>query len=155
MDYPPEGGRGRRGGRRGPRGGRNFSAPAYVPSPEEQARWHRESTIRQIHQSLYQLGEVERFEPQHELPRAAHWIEGQAVEHPDAVFTAFRVMVTEQPHKMALTAALVGQLTLAPSTHEGIATLGGRILDDLIHAYEDYVAAHAWRNVRLSVRGSD
>lgn len=142
-----DGGRGRRG--RGRRGGRNFSAPAYTPTPEEQARWHRESTMRQIQHSLFQLGDGEEFEPAHELPRAAAWLEGQAVEFPDAIFAAFRVMTTEQPHKAPLIAALVGQLALAPGALDGTATLGARILNDLLHAYEDYCAGHYWRNMRL------
>ncbi|WFD43909.1 Nuclear cap-binding protein subunit 1 [Malassezia psittaci] len=156
MDYPSDGGgRGRRGRGRGPRhghgGGRNFSAPAYVPTPEEQERWQRESAVRQIQQSLYQLGDVDQFDAASELPRAAAWLEKQSMDLPDAIFTAFRVMITEQPHKLPLTAALLGQLTLFPSAQEQTTTLGSRILDDLFHAYQDYVAAHAWRNLRLSL----
>ncbi|KAL4402030.1 Nuclear cap-binding protein subunit 1 [Malassezia pachydermatis] len=68
-------------------------------------------------------------------------------------------MATEQPHKTALTAALIGQLALAPtqappsSGDNGGAglSLGMRVMDHLANMFVQDIDAHYWRNVRLSL----
>lgn len=143
-------GRGR-GGRGG--GGRRFSGPP--PSAERT----REMAAQQLQQSLFRLGDADAFNAVEELPRVARWLHAQSFEFPEAVYSALRIMVTEQPHKIPLTAALVGILVLeappAPPAPEGApqppASLGKRILTNLITGFERDLDAHYWRNVRLEL----
>ncbi|WFD35280.1 Nuclear cap-binding protein subunit 1 [Malassezia cuniculi] len=121
-------------------------------SPEQSRIYQLEQATRNIHQSLFRLGEIDTFDSAAELPRIAHWLEAQVIDLPEAVFSAFRFMVTEQPHKTPLTAALVGVLTLAPGSfraEDPQPTLGMRVANDLAAALVDDVARHHWRNVRL------
>lgn len=113
---------------------------------------HQIEATRQIHQSLFHLGSAEGFDCATEIPKVCAWLEEQAVEFPIAVLSAFRIMATEQPHKTALTAALIAHLVLAPgprSTADGKASLGLRVLDHFIHMFGQDVDAHYWRNARL------
>ena len=86
------GGRGGRGWgrqRRGPRGPhgdvRNFSAPPYGPGGADRVRWAEVNAARQIHMSLFQLGEVDAFDAASELPKVCAWLETQAAEFPTVV----------------------------------------------------------------------
>ena len=99
---------------------------------------HQIDVTRRVHQSLFQLGHVEQFDSVAEIPKVCAWLEEQAQEFPAAVLSAFRIMATEQPHKTALTAALIAHLVLAPSAQSlndpDNKTLGMRVLDlSLIH----------------------
>lgn len=154
------GGRGGRGWgrqRRGPRGPhgdvRNFSAPPYGPGGADRVRWAEVNAARQIHMSLFQLGEVDAFDAASELPKVCAWLETQAAEFPTVVLSAFRIMTTEQPHKLPLTAAVVGHLALAPGqapTSEA-PSLGMRIVDFMIGGFLHDLEAHYWRNLRLTL----
>lgn len=114
---------------------------------------HQIDVTRRVHQSLFQLGHVEQFDSVAEIPKVCAWLEEQAQEFPAAVLSAFRIMATEQPHKTALTAALIAHLVLAPSTQSlndpENKTLGMRVLDHLVHMFGQDVDAHYWRNARL------
>lgn len=123
-------------------------------SPEQARMYQLETATRNIHQSLFRFGEVNAFDSAAELPRVARWLETQVLDLPEAVFSAFRFMVTEQPHKTPLVAALVGHLALAPGAfraEDPQPTLGIRIVRDVITAFSDDLARHHWRNVRLSL----
>ncbi|SHO78592.1 Similar to S.cerevisiae protein STO1 (Large subunit of the nuclear mRNA cap-binding protein complex) [Malassezia sympodialis ATCC 42132] len=157
-----------RGPRRGwgrPRGGgrgrhpyadtRYVSAPAsseYGPPPDRHHMRQVDAT-RQIHQSLFQFGEAEGVDISIELPKVCAWLESQAVEFPAAVLSAVRILATEQPHKTALTAALIGHLALAPSQAptESSPSLGQRMVDHLVQLFVHDMEAHYWRNVRLTL----
>ncbi|PKI84157.1 Nuclear cap-binding protein subunit 1 [Malassezia vespertilionis] len=167
MDAPNEGtarggqrgwSRNRRGNRTQPHNDRrNYSDQnTYEPSPAEQARWHAEAAVQRTQQSLFQMGDADMFDSVVELPKIAYWLEAQAAESPAAVFFAFRVMATEQPHKTPLIAALLGQMVLSPSNllqdgdiDTSVKSLGMRIVDDLMPAFTDALEAHYWRNARL------
>jgi len=108
---------------------------------------------RQIHQSLFQFGEAEDLDIISEIPKVCAWLESQAVEFPAAVLSAVRIMATEQPHKTALTAALIGHLALAPSQvpTDVSPALGKRMVDHLVQLFMHDVEAHYWRHVRLTL----
>lgn len=154
MDGRPRRGWSRsRGPRHHPYGGRPGRGMPPL-SPEQMRLYQLESATRNVHQSLFRLGDGEGFDCAAELPRVARWLETQVLDLPEAVFSAFRFMVTEQPHKTPLIAALVGVLTLAPGSarqDDPQPTLGLRIATDLVGAFADDVARHHWRNVRLYV----
>lgn len=157
-----------RGPRRGwgrPRGGgrgshpyadtRHVSAPPFgaYGAPPDRHHLRQMDATRQIHQSLFQFGGAEGVDIRAELPKVCSWLESQAVEFSTAVLSAVRIMATEQPHKTALTAALIGHLALAPtqapapSSH----TLGLRMVDHLMQLFVHDIEAHYWRNVRLTL----
>lgn len=160
-DYPrgPRRGWGRsRSGGHGPHpyaDTRYVSGPpsgSYGPPPDRQHLRHIDAT-RQIHQSLFQFGEAEGIDITSEIPKVCAWLENQAVEFPMAVLSAVRIMVTEQPHKTALTAALMGHLALSPthSPTDTSKTLGMRMVDHLAQLFVQDIEAHYWRHVRLTL----
>ncbi|WFD31769.1 Nuclear cap-binding protein subunit 1 [Malassezia sp. CBS 17886] len=163
-----------RGGPGGPprqgRGDRFVSAPAYLDGAAR-TRAAEEDAARPIHRSLFQLGDVDAFDPTTELPRVAQWLASQEAEFPRPVLAAFRIMATEQPQKATMVAALAALLAQggdgaraagSPDTGSGAGSavdganardeppsLGVRIVDDLAAAYAEFVDAHYWRNARL------
>ena len=155
---PPrhEGNRGwyrNRGGSRGQRRGDSRHGPSSgAYGPMDRGRMQQIEATRHIHQSLFHLGSDEGFQSAVEIPKVCAWLEAQALEFPVAVLSAFRIMATEQPHKTALTAAMIAHLVLKPganSTESGKASLGMRVMDHLIHMFGQDVDAHYWRNARL------
>lgn len=139
---------------------RHFSAPAHGAYGPPRDHAQAEAT-RHIHQSLFQLGEQPGFDAVHEIPKVCAWLESQAIDWPDAVLSAIRVMATEQPHKTALVAALIAHTALAPSDAKAAEApeagttvppaLGARLIDYLAQSLADDAEAHYWRQLRLTL----
>ncbi|GAC95077.1 likely nuclear cap-binding protein large subunit [Pseudozyma hubeiensis SY62] len=98
----------------------------------------------------------------------ARWIEDKSRDGTDVITGAFRVMVTEQPHKTPLVAALIGFLCLSQQSKPAAAptadqddmappaivesdSIGITIVKDLVKAFRSYLDARLWRNTRLSL----
>jgi nuclear cap-binding protein subunit 1 len=135
-----------------------------------------EERARRVRERIYKMGETdngEDFFPQSDLFTIKKWIEeegrkGNAQEQ--MILKAFRVMVTEQPHKTPLVAALLGFLIISPegqrssraddgdnamsgSSSDIPESLGVKIGKDLVKAFRSHLHSRLWRNVRLSVSG--
>ncbi|EST06805.1 MIF4G-like, type 2 [Kalmanozyma brasiliensis GHG001] len=159
-------------GARGGGGGGGYQQ--QQPSVEQR----EENRIRYIRSQLFKLGEEKDFHPPSDLLKMARWIEDKATDGIEPITGAFRVMVTEQPHKTPLIAALIGFLCLsqqskpaappprnpddadldadqdqemaaAPSSDPD--SLGITIVKDLVKAFRSYLDARLWRNTRLSL----
>lgn len=171
-------GRGRqsRGGGGGWGGGGGGGGMASSGSMQEDRQRADEERARRVRERIYKMGETdngEDFFPQSDLFTIKKWIEeegrkGNAQEQ--MILKAFRVMVTEQPHKTPLVAALLGFLILSPegqrstraddgdnamsgSSQELPESLGVKIAKDLVKAFRSHLHSRLWRNVRLSVSG--
>ncbi|GAK67578.1 uncharacterized protein PAN0_019c5806 [Moesziomyces antarcticus] len=180
----PRRGGGRGGGHRGGGGGGHYhnnnnnyhqQQQQYQQQSDEQ---RIENRIRYIRSHLFKLGEDNDFHPPSDLLKMARWINDKANDGLDPITAAFRVMVTEQPHKIPLIAALIGFLCLQPNadparsrqhpahdghddantplednhaTAEPAQSIGLLIVNDLIKAFRSYLDARLWRNTRLSL----
>ncbi|PWN30717.1 hypothetical protein BDZ90DRAFT_229719 [Jaminaea rosea] len=192
------GGRGRRYGGGGPRrnagGGGGYGGSPYTAGMNDHDRQRaEEERARRVREKLYKIAESAKpaneaegapaaiqdddFYPQSDLFTLKKWIEEEAKrgpQHEAVVLQAFRVMVTEQPHKTPLIAALLGFLILSPdvqsrgmddtaamdgengngassSTSSEQETLGIKIGRDLVKAFRSHLHSRLWRNVRLSL----
>ncbi|TKY87016.1 hypothetical protein EX895_003693 [Sporisorium graminicola] len=173
----------RRGGRGGYRGGGGGGGGAYHHHQQQQQQQsveqREENRIRYIRSQLFKLGEEKDFHPPSDLLKMARWIEDKSRDGVQPITAAFRVMVTEQPHKTPLIAALIGFLCLShqskpptaaaaaaarseagveeedlPSTEVNADepdSLGITIVKDLVKAFRSYLDARLWRNTRLSL----
>lgn len=149
------------------RGGDGGAQPPHQQPPTER---REENRIRYIRSQLFKLGEEKDFHPPSDLLKLARWIEDKSQDGIDATTSAFRIMVTEQPHKIPLIAALIGFLCLSqpskpaaasnneinPEEQEFSSTtesdsLGITIVKDLVKAFRSYLDARLWRNTRLSL----
>ncbi|PWN49080.1 hypothetical protein IE53DRAFT_370063 [Violaceomyces palustris] len=154
----------RRGGPRGGPAGRG-----YHDSYQDNRESKEELRLRHIRSTLFKLAEDKDFHPPSDLLRLARWIEEKADDGHEAICATFRIIVTEQPHKIPLVASLLGFLTLSPRPpkKEGSAgeneqdpsatnepesdNLGLLIVKDLVRAFRSYLDARLWRNTRLSL----
>ncbi|PWY98642.1 hypothetical protein BCV70DRAFT_207421 [Testicularia cyperi] len=122
--YPPNNGwsqsprRGGRGGRRGGGGGYYGGAGGGggggADYHHQQSKEQREENrLRHLRSQLFKLGGEKDFHPPSDLLKMSRWIEDKARDGVDPITASFRVMVTEQPHKIPLIAALIGFLCLS------------------------------------------
>lgn len=177
---PRRGGRG--GGRHGGggvggyyQGGRGGGGGGGYQQQSQSAEQREENRIRYIRSQLFKLGEEKDFHPPSDLLKMARWIEDKAADGVEPITAAFRVMVTEQPHKTPLIAALIGFLCLSqlskPAPRQSEAeqqpqdedqdmpaseaaeadSVGLTIVKDLVKAFRSYLDARLWRNTRLSL----
>lgn len=170
--------------RRGGRGGHRSGGGHYhgggggggggFHQQSQSAEQREENRIRYLRSQLFKLGEEKDFHPPSDLLKMARWIEDKAADSVEPITAAFRVMVTEQPHKIPLIAALIGFLCLSPQSKPAPATqspdtdthpdqdqdmlpapqsdsLGITIVNDLVKAFRSYLDARLWRNTRLSL----
>ncbi|CDR99104.1 related to 80 kDa nuclear cap binding protein [Sporisorium scitamineum] len=161
----------RRGGRyRGGGGG------GYHQQQHQAVEQREENRIRYIRSQLFKLGEEKDFHPPSDLLKMARWIEDKSADGVEPIIASFRVMVTEQPHKTPLIAALIGFLCLSHQTKAPTAaaadpsyaqvegdqaqdalsadkpdSVGITIVKDLVKAFRTYLDARLWRNTRLSL----
>ncbi|CAO1613652.1 unnamed protein product [Jaminaea pallidilutea] len=94
-----------------------------------------EERNRRVREKLFKMGETsaeeEDFFPQSDLFTLKRWVEDEAAKgaaQEQVICNAFRVMVTEQPHKHALVAALLGFLIISPEARKkesGASTASG------------------------------
>lgn len=189
------GGGGRRygGGGRRSHGGYNANSPYTSGMSDYDRQRADEERARRVREKLYKIAEStaknpqaaqdgqapssamhdDDFYPQSDLFTLKKWIEEEAKRgphHEATVLQAFRVMVTEQPHKTPLIAALLGFLILSPEAKgrsEDVAmdsghgassssssdgeTLGLRIARNLVKTFRSHLHSRLWRNVRLSL----
>ena len=165
---PRRGGRGAH--RSGGGGGGGYQHHHHQqPSSLEQ---REENRIRYIRSHLFKLGEETDFHPPSDLLKMARWIEDKSADGLEPITAAFRIMVTEQPHKIPLVAALIGFLCLShqskpvptPAQSRDDAdqsldssitnepeSVGILIVRDLVKAFRSYLDARLWRNTRLSL----
>lgn len=163
--------RGRGRGRGGPRrSGGGGHGGGWGMTAEHDRQKQEEERARRVRERLFKIAdttsEEEDFYPQSDLFTLKKWIEeeaGKGHTQNETVLKAFRVMVTEQPHKTPLIAALLGFLIISPgssaapsngddSSADGVpASLGIRIAKDLVQAFRSHVHAREWRNIRLSL----
>ncbi|SPO31731.1 related to 80 kDa nuclear cap binding protein [Ustilago trichophora] len=177
---PRRGGRGghRSGGGGGGRGyyqgGRGGGGGGGGYQQQQSAEQREENRIRYIRSQLFKLGEEKDFHPPSDLLKMARWIEDKSADGVEPITAALRVMVTEQPHKTPLIAALIGFLCLsqqqskpAPTRIPDVDTeedqdmnrgeasesdsIGITIVKDLVKAFRSYLDARLWRNTRLSL----
>ncbi|CCF48769.1 hypothetical protein NDA14_006860 [Ustilago hordei] len=177
----------RRGGRGGGRHGGGGGNGGYYQGggrggggdqhQSQSAEQREENRIRHIRSQLFKLGEEKDFHPPSDLLKMARWIEDKASDGVEPITAAFRVMVTEQPHKTPLIAALIGFLCLSqqakslqrqaesdqqpelsdqdqemPATETTESdSVGITIVKDLVKAFRSYLDARLWRNTRLSL----
>ncbi|SJX66508.1 related to 80 kDa nuclear cap binding protein [Sporisorium reilianum f. sp. reilianum] len=161
----------RRGGRGGYRGGGGDGGGGGggggYHQQQTSVEQREENRIRYIRTQLFKLGDEKDFHPPSDLLKMARWIEDKSADGVDPITAAFRVMVTEQPHKTLLIAALIGFLCLshqskssatAPVEQDQDAlpadepdSLGITIVKDLVKAFRSYLDARLWRNTRLSL----
>ncbi|SNX87969.1 related to 80 kDa nuclear cap binding protein [Melanopsichium pennsylvanicum] len=164
-----QGGRGGGGGG----GGGGYHQQQQQQQQQHSAEQREENRVRHIRSQLFKLGEDKDFHPPSDLLKMARWIEDKAADGTEPITNAFRVMVTEQPHKTPLVAALIGFLCLqqqpkpAPprnpddddvDQHDSMQlepaqadSLGIVIVKDLVKAFRSYLDARLWRNTRLTL----
>ncbi|CAO1628956.1 unnamed protein product [Sympodiomycopsis kandeliae] len=165
--------RGRGRGRGGPRrsGGGGGGHGGWGMTAEQDRQKQEEERARRVRERLFKIAdttpEEEEFYPQSDLFTLKKWIEEEAAKghtQNETILKAFRVMVTEQPHKTPLIAALLGFLIISPGSSSAApangdesaadelpASLGIRIAKDLVQAFRSHVHAREWRNIRLSL----
>ncbi|CAO1625948.1 unnamed protein product [Parajaminaea phylloscopi] len=117
-------GRGRYGGPRrsggGGPGGYGGGGGGGMSAEQDRAR-AEEERARRVRERLFKIGETnqgeEDFYPQSDLFTLKRWVEEEARKspaHEDVILRSFQVMVTEQPHKTPLVAALLAFLIISP-----------------------------------------
>lgn len=178
---PHRGGRGRGRGGGGRRSGGGGGGGGWGMSAEHDRQKAEEERARRVREKLYKIAdptgddggnannEDADFYPQSDLFTLKKWIEDEAAKgstQRETVLKAFRVMVTEQPHKTPLIAALLAFLVISPSNrddHEqhtsedadaattAAQSLGVQIAKDLVQAFRSHVHGRMWRNIRLSL----
>ncbi|KAL8276473.1 hypothetical protein RQP46_011123 [Phenoliferia psychrophenolica] len=71
--------------------------------------------LQKFKDALWQIGNTDEYDPVLEIPILATTVELQFHRDSSLVFEAFRVAVSEIPHKLPVYAALIAFLSLAPS----------------------------------------
>lgn len=133
---------------------------------------------RRLRDTLFRLGDAtegssESFHPPSELFRLKEYIEHETIHSAKSyatVMSAFKIMATEQPHKIPLTAALLGFLVLSSSVRPDrpalaesteaaedqdmevdrpLSNTGLQLVRDLLTTFRTDLDARHWRNVRL------
>ena len=157
-------------------GGGGYRDNGYNSMQSQQQR--EENKARQIRSTLFKLGDDKDFHPPSDLLKLARWVQDRARDSVDPITAAFRVMVTEQPHKTPLIAALIGFMCLSPHQQDKdkdkdqdqqpkqeddqdqlptaeptseADTVGITVVKGLVKAFTTYLDARLWRNIRLSL----
>lgn len=135
-------------------------------SAEQDRQKAEEERARRVREKLFRMAdasqEEEEFYPQSDLFTIKKWIEDEAAKgptHQETILAAFAVMVTEQPHKTPLVAALLAFLVISPDSRRSdqedgasnTESLGIKIARHLAQAFRSHVHSRLWRNIRLSL----